>query len=52
VAPWQVDAVQPVRGHVIVPEPPVPDGSLPPGEAAVPLIAWHVDDVQPVDGQM
>ena len=55
VAPWQVEAVQPVRGHVIVPpllEFDEPSDALTVVCAFVPLIAWHVGDVHPVCGHM
>jgi hypothetical protein len=55
VAPWQVEAVQPVRGHVIVPpllELDEPSDALAVACAVVPLMAWQVADVQPVCGHM
>jgi hypothetical protein len=47
--------VQPVRGQVIVPEPLELAESyevLAPAWAAAPLVAWQVEDVQPVAGHM
>jgi len=60
VAPWQLVAEQPVRGHVIVvelsepPDAPEPSDVAPlldaPAPALEPVMAWQVVDVQPVAG--
>lgn len=55
VAPWHVEAVQPVRGQVIVPEPlesAAPVDEPIPAWAVLLLIAWQVEDEHPVVGQM